>query len=877
MTRQTKGSSLNCQAGNLTRHATSHYFGSVKRLLLRLGLIALTAVPGVSCESDNDGLNPPPKRNHLKLNNKNAPAEQSSDFKKVVVHKKQNSRIHADSSNETQDTIVMHLLDLLPKAKIHSHHFKPGFRVMKTNKQSIPNPWAYGQHRSLDRRVIWHQGKTSKWHSRAALTLPVPTSVTWDIKVPSNGRFQMDYAVGKYVEGHREAHLTLWVNNVNKIWSTLEAGTAIHRLKRWRPVDLDLAQWAGKTIQLTLTTQGNAAKPNQRITALFADPVIISRTQETLDNVLLVIVDAQRADTLGEARKKRGLPRLFPTMESLTENGVSMTQAFSLGNQTRPSTYGLLASQYPTIGHFHHIRWNYTVAMKNAFYAAHPPLLPQLMRSIGYRNIHIGDNLFLFDNTPIGLDAGFDEIIDHRNPLENTAWITDSARSWLQNHKDERWFMVLNYTAPHRPYKPPKESFDAFKPALENIQGFSKEYLGEIKWTDQHLTKIMATLDELKLRQRTLIILTADHGEIMDSRHECWAKNWKSSCLHHHGKTLFDEEINVPLVFYWPGKLEARTIDHPMSHLDLAPTLLGLLQMTPVAGQMGRDLSALIQTNKSTKEVPIIAEARLSTGLRWQGYKYIVHDRREHIKFSQKTLFDPRRSLEELYDLNKDPQELNNLVLSAKSESKQLSKMRNALGQVRAELARRFNHIQASNSVSAPPVPTELIADVGEIWSNFRFHKGQSQGRFEGVISCDGEISEWDTNSPGIRLEGKKELRITLDGKLEDVSIRLRTKPDDANLQVNVQLDGKTLGAHRFYVGAYGLKLLDSPLLITHKAHHRLGLAPKHGPATIAGVDAGLFYWRDTGGNTPESEDLESAGQIDSEVRELMKSWGYVN
>ncbi len=197
MTRQTKGSSAKCQAGNLTSHATAPYFGSVKHLLLRLGLIVLAAVPGVSCEPDSDGLNPPPKRNHLKLKDKNAATMQSSEFKKVVVHKKKNSSIRADSSNETQDTIVMHLLDLLPKAKIHSRHFKPGFRVMKTNKRSIPNPWAYGQHRSLDRRIIWNQRKTSKWHSRAALTLPVPTNVTWNIKIPSNGRFQMDYAVGK--------------------------------------------------------------------------------------------------------------------------------------------------------------------------------------------------------------------------------------------------------------------------------------------------------------------------------------------------------------------------------------------------------------------------------------------------------------------------------------------------------------------------------------------------------------------------------------------------------------------------------------------------------------------------------------------------------
>jgi hypothetical protein len=162
------------------------------------------------------------------------------------------------------------------------------------------------------------------------------------------------------------------------------------------------------------------------------------------------------------------------------------------------------------------------------------------------------------------------------------------------------------------------------------------------------------------------------------------------------------------------------------------------------------------------------------------------------------------------------------------------------------------------------------------VWSNFRFHRGASNGRFEGLLTTSGEFVDLTNDGSGIRIDGRDTIRVSLNGQSSDVTLRFRTEPKTARLSVSFMLDGKTLGAHRFYVGAYGLKLIDEPLVIKHKEHHRLAASPRRGPATVAGVDAGVFFWQDNGSDDAPVEEIESAGQIESEIRELMKSWGYV-
>ena len=86
---------------------------------------------------------------------------------------------------------------------------------------------------------------------------------------------------------------------------------------------------------------------------------------------------------------------------------------------------------------------------------------------------------------------------------------------------------------------------------------------------------------------------------------------------------------------------------------------------------------------------------------------------------------------------------------------------------------------------------------------------------------------------------------------------------------------GEPIGADRFYVGAYGLGLLHNPVAVQGPADYRLAVAPRGGPKMVPGLAAGAYFYCDVGGAQANAATPEDAESLDSEVRALMKDWGY--
>ena len=534
----------------------------------------------------------------------------------------------------------------------------------------------------------------------------------------------------------------------------------------------------------------------------------------------------------------------------------------------------------------------------------------------------------------VSLDVGFDAVTDHRDGVEDTVWITDSANDWLTRHKDERWFLMVNYNGPHLPYLPPKAVMAELGPKIEGVDGYSKPYLGEIAYTDGYVARLLAHLDALGLAQDTVVVLTADHGEVMDKRHQCYADNWDSNCLHNHGKTLFDEEVHVPLAFRWPGKIgEARKITTPISHIDLGPTLLGLVG-APIDPQLlGRDVSAALLGGPEPEELPILSEARLASGIRFQGLKYIVHDQTERIKFDSRALYDRRRTKEELYDLVRDPEEHQSLVYgdvacggpgSARPDAKTcealLDEMRQRYKAIRADLAAR------RGAFAMNAAPETLRADDGEPEPS----EGPDPGT-EAIPEVTPEVLGASSDvgfrpgpapspSPPPRVTGAAAESVTSPGAIAWIHLRFSTKarvkgtvrfslplrgiegvtgaapPPASNQAVVVDLtgpaewrlgldaaatvtleltvEGQPLRRDTLYLGAYGLCLRDPPF-----AFAVAGLAafeaPRPGPPLVDTIAPGVFLWADAGAAGLAGPKAEGAEDIDAEVRDMMKEWGY--
>jgi hypothetical protein len=433
--------------------------------------------------------------------------------------------------------------------------------------------------------------------------------------------------------------------------------------------------------------------------------------------------------------------------------------------------------------------------------------------------------------------------------------MTDSAIQWMRAHSEERWFMVVNYNAPHSPYWPPDELWLPFKPLLENVDNFKWPYLGEIKYVDVHLQRLLDAVDALNLSERTLVIFTSDHGEIMDFRHRGWNETFRRRTYHSHGVTLYDEETRVPLVFRQNGRIPTgQRVDAPFSHVDLPPTILGLLGLPPEPGHLGRDFSnAVLGTGPSPPDAPIRSEARLSTSLVWQGLKYIVHDPSMKVEFALPTLYDPARGNEELYDLNVDPDELNNLAWE--SDSSRLESMRALLKQQDEELEQRQSH--------GP-------------WTHLRFHGGLRQQQFTGSIHTEGTIAR-------LELVGEPDQnRCTLDSEKTihvdaqsggGRGLRFVTEPPNAAVHLQLAIDSVVIQADRVFVGTYGLNLLQDPLRIDRPEQWALTAAGGGEPRITAESKSGVFLWRDQGFDSPNP--VNSPDVMDESVRKMMQDWGY--
>ena len=180
-------------------------------------------------------------------------------------------------------------------------------------------------------------------------------------------------------------------------------------------------------------------------------------------------------------------------------------------------------------------------------------------------------------------------------------------------------FVWLHYFNVHEPYESTRFG-----------QSPEDRYDGEIFEADAAVGRLIEWIDATLARD-TVIVVSADHGE-----------EFGEHGGYYHGSTLYDEQVRVPLIVRVPGATPAR-IASPVSTLDLAPTLLGILGLAPVAGMIGQDLrSAIFAGEEAHVPRPVFAAVmRRHMVLRWPW----------------KLIADRSRGLYELYDLESDPAE----------------------------------------------------------------------------------------------------------------------------------------------------------------------------------------------------------------------------
>ncbi len=453
--------------------------------------------------------------------------------------------------------------------------------------------------------------------------------------------------------------------------------------------------------QTSMTRRGFLGTAAAAGAAAYAAGQEPSGQAERRPDVLLIITDQQRAECLGAAGNS---DIRTPNINALARDGVLFNECFCPYPVCTPSRYSIISGQYA----HQHRAWSNHATLRPDIES-----FPAILRDAGYRTAAVGKMHY----TPTYQDVGYDQMIlseqngpgrwdddYHRelkaeglfdwNDLEDqqreyrkgarkeywdtfgalpsnlpqkyhsTEWIGDHARDLIKEWNGDPQLLTVSFVKPHHPFDPPAEYMDAYDPSrLELLPGWTKEcfehdldlsrgyfpneqldedalrrvmalYYAGIEHIDRQVGKLVSELRRSGRYDSTLIVFTSDHGEYLG---------------HHHlllkGNYMYDPLSRVPLVVKHPGNKDAGSkSDAFVNLIDLAPTVLAAA---------GSDVpKAMPGANLATP--PVERDAVFSEGHR--GDQVMVRTR------SHKLLLHRGKDTTQLYDLEHDPQELNNLA-----------------------------------------------------------------------------------------------------------------------------------------------------------------------------------------------------------------------
>ena len=346
-------------------------------------------------------------------------------------------------------------------------------------------------------------------------------------------------------------------------------------------------------------------------------------------NIVIITLDTTRADHL----ECYGYDLAeTPNLDALAKTGVLFRQAYAPAPITLPSHVSIMTGLYP---YAHGVRLN-------GLYHAPENLktLAEVFQERGYRTgAFIG--AFPLDSQ-FGLDQGF-EVYNQDYDLKGGTGgfyyderraekVIASARKWLKQNRKDPFFLWVHLFDPHAAYDPPEPYQSRFHERL---------YDGEIAYMDASLKPLLNDISQEDLKDKTLICLTADHGEGLGEHGEMT-----------HAFFTYNSTLHVPLVFSAPWMISPGTIvQAPVSLVDIYPTLLELAGIKQKENLQGVSLVKAFN-NPSFNRPPLYFETQY--GMLQYGWAELCAIRSEDWKY----ICAPE---EELYYLPSDPGERHNL------------------------------------------------------------------------------------------------------------------------------------------------------------------------------------------------------------------------
>ena len=344
-------------------------------------------------------------------------------------------------------------------------------------------------------------------------------------------------------------------------WAEAQYYVPVTGFTRYLPLYYPL-RMAGRLANLGLVDR-DRARDRERVASLGRPPggelnypLASLRCEPRLPvpNVLLIVIDGLRADAL--------TPDFAPRLAELARGAIRFDGHYSGGNSSRAGMFSLFYGLPATY-------WD-------AFAVpARPPVLMDVFRRYGYQ-------LGLFASSPLYRSVELDRTALARIPdlrLETSSrlpgssgrdrTLTDEWQQWLDRRDAARPFFGFLYYDAVVSIEPP----DDHQPAIPVPPGTSTQarlyarYLTAVHYVDSLVGRVLDDLERRQLLERTVVIVTSDHGMEFDETGQGFTG---------HGTSFSVYQMRTPLVLRWPGRPPGRVVRRT-SHNDLAPTLLSQL------------------------------------------------------------------------------------------------------------------------------------------------------------------------------------------------------------------------------------------------------------------------------------------------------------
>lgn len=366
-------------------------------------------------------------------------------------------------------------------------------------------------------------------------------------------------------------------------------------------------------------------------------------------NVLLVTFDTTRADFIGCYGKESARTA---NLDRLAAEGFLFEHAMASNPVTQPSHSTILTGTYPML---HGVRDNLLFKLPEE-----RSTLAEILAAHGYRtgaavggfplvrSFGIDQGFELYDDD---LTAGREDFRGRPAERSSATWyderpagnVNDALLPWLRGLDGEPFFAWLHYWDPHEPHIAPAPYGELFA---------HDPYQGEIAYADDSLGTVLRELEERGELARTIVVMTADHGEGRDEHGEAT-----------HAFLAYDTTLHVPLIWKVPGFEGGRRIAETVGTVDIVPTVLDLLGLEIPDDVQGRSLVPLMRGEPSRERRPYYSESlspRLSHGF---------GELRVFYGGPYKYIHGPRP---ELFNLEEDPHERHDLAAELPAERTRL-------------------------------------------------------------------------------------------------------------------------------------------------------------------------------------------------------------